>query len=109
MKKLMSELCDLKYSDMITPHNLLENVYLDNYNYVKYFTKDNLMCVELEVVGFNHNLELYLYEFDNEESLQRISMFYKTIRTEIFNRQKMLEKKTSEFVDGYNNIEELRA
>lgn len=34
-----NELYKLMFKDIVTPFNLLENAKLDNYNYVKYYTK----------------------------------------------------------------------
>lgn len=80
---------DLFFSNITTPFNLLNNYKLENYDYVKYYTKNNFTVCEMKCT-MDSIMTIFYYYFDNNNFLQKIEMEQDN-KTEIkFDRQEMI-------------------
>ena len=48
MDAYIKKIYDMLYSPILTPYNLLENVKLPNYNYLKYYTNSIGVVAEIQ-------------------------------------------------------------
>ena len=74
MQEVVKDIYNLIYSPLVTPHNLLENCKLKNYNYVKYYVaNDELVCeMECQVAENSEQCDRFYYFFSEDNYLQRI-------------------------------------
>lgn len=63
---------DMMYSPILTPYNLLENAKLGNYKYVKYYSNDTGIVVEMQCVIADDDVKTFHYQFDDRDFLQEI-------------------------------------
>jgi|Wag4MinimDraft_11_1082651.scaffolds.fasta_scaffold02664_2 hypothetical protein len=73
MRKDIEKLYDLFYSSILTPHNLLDNIELGNYRYIKYYQENNktIAEIECEVEG---EFVVFYYKFDQKNRLDSVFM-----------------------------------
>jgi hypothetical protein len=107
--KMINEIFELEHSSLIKPMNLVENAYLKHYNHVKYYTIENKMNVEMSIKNKNNEEELFVYEFDLNENLQKITQHIKKIKIVLFDRKKALRLKREEYLTLENNEELMEA
>lgn len=95
MDRKINEIYNLMYSDVITPYNLLENIYLDHYTQVNFTKhKDEIVC-ELKCI-VDEVEEVYNYYFDNNK-LSKIITYEDGKELVLFDREDELKKA----IDGY--------
>lgn len=66
---MFDRIFELKYLPIVTPHNLLENIKLNNYESIRFSKKDGLIVCELVCLIDDESINFF-YEFDNNEFLQ---------------------------------------
>ena len=89
MQEIISRIYELTNSAILTPHNLLENILLDNYHEIKYRTTSDYIICEMLTVEESSQVQ-YFYEFDFNNKLQQAYALYINERIELFNRTKEL-------------------
>lgn len=72
MDAYIKKIYDMLYSPIITPYNLLENVKLENYDYVKYYTNQVGVVAEMECTMLDDEKNIFFYQFDKKDYLQII-------------------------------------
>lgn len=77
-------------AQILTPHNLLDNIKLDNYQEIKYYKNESSLYCEMKSIENNEEIR-YLYEFGMDNKLQRAQIFSDVEVMEIFNRSKELK------------------
>lgn len=98
---------DLIYKDIVTPYNLLENAKLDNYEYVKYYMKDNALIAEMKCNIARNDSRIFFYCFDSNNKLQKIFQTMNDSKSELlFDRKKELKNIENKLykVDSSNKI-----
>lgn len=99
MNRKIKEIYDLLYSDIVTPYNLLDNLFLDEYESVNYFKEDSKVVCRL--MHKKDGVEdVFYYYFDEENKLETIINEIDGRRDIMFNR----EKELSTAVNGYNKF-----
>lgn len=90
----INELYNLMFKDIVTPFNLLENAKLDNYKYVKYYTKKEYFITEMKCSLGNNDERVFYYYFENETNkLQKIYQKCSVGKKELlFDRVQEIEK-----------------
>ncbi|WP_209660512.1 hypothetical protein [Acetoanaerobium pronyense] len=81
----------------------MDNAKLDNYEYVKYYTKENKFIAEMKCLVDKFDTIFY-YEFDNNNYLQKIMMYQDEKMQCMFNREKELKELKKEYLE-LNNIQ----
>jgi hypothetical protein len=83
---------ELLYSPMTTPSAILDNIYFDNYEYIKFYKKFNGILVgEIKCTCYGDNFRsIFYYHFDKSSFLQKIIKKNKYGIEEVFNREKEL-------------------
>lgn len=98
MDDYINKLYALFYKPLVTPYNLLENARLDNYKYVKYYTKGDSLIVEMKCIVVSNETIIFYYYFDNNNSLQKIYQKTSSSPKELlFDRQNEFQKLVSEY------------
>lgn len=82
MQDMINKLYKLLHTPLVTPYNLLENCKISNYNYVKYYKKDNGLICEMECESHGE-VEKYFYSFDQKDFLQKIERENNSIEREV--------------------------
>lgn len=88
--------CDIKriYEltnlEILTPHNLLDNIQLDNYREIKYYKKYQMLICEMISIE-DDDVVRYLYKFSMDNKLQTATIYLGAETMEIFNRQRELK------------------
>lgn len=90
--------------NLITPFNLVENARLKNYEYVKYYQKDNFLISEMKVIMYRKDCIFYYY-FDKENKLQKIYCEFEETIEELFSREKELKKEVLKLNLGLKKAE----
>jgi hypothetical protein len=67
------------------------------------------MNVEMSIKNKNNEEELFVYEFDLNENLQKITQHIKKIKIVLFDRKKALRLKREEYLTLENNEELMEA
>lgn len=97
MDKIIEKIYELKFSNLTTPWNLMENALLDNYEYVKYYKEQNELVVEMKCITLN-SFNLFYYHFDEQNKLIKINLEHDNGTSELmFSRQAELEKLLEEY------------
>lgn len=90
MIKKIDLIYKLKNTAILTPHNLVDNIHLDNYKSINY-TKDGDRIICEMISTEEGGLVKYYYEFDNNNYLQLAYIIDVDEKYEIFNREKELD------------------
>lgn len=95
-EELIKEICDLANDYLLTPLDLVENARLENYKYIKYYTKKDYLICEMK---FEVSLEKYIfyYYFDTNNKLQQIYGKKGKIKKLYFDRKNTVEEKIIEY------------
>lgn len=102
MRKIIEKIYELKFSDLTTPWNLMENAFLDNYEYVKYYTKNSGLTVEMKCQTLS-TFNIFYYHFDKENKLDEIYLEKSNGEKELkFSRKMELEKILAEYLNSSN-------
>ncbi|OYP41964.1 hypothetical protein C8E03_105142 [Lachnotalea glycerini] len=100
MNNFINQIYGLTNIALLTPQNLVENIQLDNYLEIKYFTKNNEIVCEMLTEDEDKEKAVYLYYFNMKNQLQRAYAEYRNENIEIFNRGKELECLLAEYDDA---------
>lgn len=96
----INELYNLMFKDIVTPFNLLENAKLDNYQYVKYYTKKDYFIAEMKCCMGNNDDRIFYYYFDKNNRLEKIHQKFNGGKKELlFDRDLEIEKLKLKIVD----------
>lgn len=87
MEDKIQQLYELLFSPIITPHNLVDNVKLDNYEYVNYSKHNNKILVSMKCQLDKETKALFNYFFDLDDNLQKVIMQTSKCEEVIFDRQ----------------------
>lgn len=90
LDRLRTMLWETIYLNPATPEDLIKNIDDPDYKTVKSFEKKNGLCVELTFVDCGA-LVTAIYEFDNNQFLQKVTMIDNEIETVIFDRQQQIK------------------
>lgn len=90
MNNQIERIYELTNLTILTPHNLIENIKLENYTEIKFYKEEkNIIC---KMTSIEDNEEVhYLYEFDRNDNLKTAKILYGSEELEIFNRSKELK------------------
>lgn len=72
MEEEIKRIYELLYSPIITPFNLLDNVMLPNYSYIKYYKNGNGLTVEMECSTEENYTDVFYYNFDKDNKLVNV-------------------------------------
>lgn len=102
MDAYIKKIYDMLYSPILTPYNLLENVKLPNYKYVKYYKNDIGIVAEMQFVVDEQDDKVFYYQFDQKDYLQKIYYYDNGIEETYFDRQNAIEDAKDDY---YQNID----
>lgn len=97
--EIIKKVCDLANDYILTPFDLVNNARLDNYDYVKYYSKNDFLICEMK---FSVLLEQYIfyYYFDSENKLQQIYAKNGKTKKLYFDRKKVV----NQGIETYNKL-----
>lgn len=98
MDAYIKKIYDMLYSPIISPYNLLENAKLENYSYVKYYTKGDGLVAEMECTIPLEGKKIFFYQFDKKDYLQMIYQKTEDGKQVIFDRKNAVEEAKEEYV-----------
>lgn len=97
MNEIIEKIYELKFSHLTTPLNLVENALLENYEYVKYYTEEEKLIVEMKCKNLM-TFDIFYYYFNKENKLVEIILEHEDGIKELkFSRQMELEKLLEEY------------
>ncbi|GEK61915.1 hypothetical protein LCI01_15510 [Leuconostoc citreum] len=100
MRSEISKILELTESVILTPANLLENIYLNNYEEIKFFKEnDKIVCTMISKEENNLTYH-YRYEFTMDNRLMLACADDGELNYELFNR----EVELSNSIDNFNNL-----
>lgn len=103
MKTDVRKIYELLHSAILTPYNLLENVKLPNYSYVKYYTERDSVVCEMESIE-NNEKHIYYYYFDCNNHLYFAKAVLENLEEIIiFNREDEVQKRIIKYENNYMN------
>ncbi|WP_196607391.1 hypothetical protein [Pectinatus frisingensis] len=105
MNKDIKKIYDMLYSPILTPYNLLENAKLDNYEYVTYYSNDIGLVAEMKCTVDGGETEIFYYQFDKENHLQRIYQKNGDTKDVVFDRGKEVKKAKDRYYNHSSIIE----
>lgn len=91
MKRKITQIYSLVYNEIVTPYNMLDNIFIEGYTDIHYY-KEALELVCKLVYKPSEIEDIYYYYFDKENKLQRVVNTVKGKETELFNRNDELDK-----------------
>lgn len=91
----IKKIYDMLYSPILTPYNLIENVKLPNYEYVKYYKNHMGVVAEMKCFLDEQEEKVFYYQFDQKDYLQKI-YYYDNGTEEAFFDRKIAVKKAKE-------------
>lgn len=107
MDAYIKKIYDMLYSPIITPYNLLENVKLDNYKYVKYYTNQVGVVAEMECIVPEEGKKVFYYQFDKKDYLQIIYQGSMKSENIIFDRKVATDVSKQEYYQNKNILDEV--
>lgn len=72
MDAYIKKIYDMLYSPVLTPYNLIENIKLSNYKYLKYYTNSIGIVAEMQCFVDRSEEKVFYYQFDQKDYLQEI-------------------------------------
>lgn len=96
MKSSMNQLYELTNLALLTPQNLVENIQLDNYLEIRYYTKNKEIICEM-LAEDEDGVVTYIYYFSMKNQLQRVYATYGDENMELFDRSKELKAALDEY------------
>jgi len=98
MENSIKKIYELLHSPILTPYNLLENVKIDNYKYVKYYKGDQGVICEMLCTFIDGADVKYFYQFDKNDYLFEVFQEKDNgIREKIFTRQEELQNQIKKY------------
>ncbi|MGN0351139.1 MAG: hypothetical protein ACI4ES_05755 [Roseburia sp.] len=101
MDAYIEKIYDMLYSPVLTPYNLLENVKLPNYKYLKYYTNNIGVVAEMQCLVDECEEKVFYYQFDQKDYLQKIYYYDNGVEEVIFDRRLALEEAKEKY---YTNV-----
>lgn len=99
MKRKVTEIYSLVYHTIVTPYNLLDNIYIEGYSDIHYYKEDSkVVCKLIYQIS-----DVYYYYFDKDNRLQRVVNIENGKQTVLFERSEELEKT----IKNYNTLKTL--
>lgn len=92
----IDKIFELLNSPIVTPYNLLENAKLKNYEYVKYYQKEEWLVAEMKCLVDGVET-IFKYQFDCSDYLQRIYMEQNGKGDFVFDRKENLSSAKDEY------------
>lgn len=84
---------ELMYSPLTTPDAILENVYLENYEYIKFYKTSDFLIGEMKCKCYGDDYQsIFYYYFNKNNYLERIVKSDINGDDEVFNRATELIK-----------------
>lgn len=102
MDAYIKKIYDMLYSPILTPYNLLENVKLSNYKYVKYYKNDIGVVAEMQCFIDGQDEKVFYYQFDQKDYLQKIYYYDNSLEEVLFDRQMAIEEAKENY---YKNVD----
>lgn len=103
----IKKIYDMLYSPIISPYNLLENAKLENYSYVKYYTNETGLVAEMQCEILGEGKQIFYYQFDKKDFLQKIYQGKMDNENIIFSRQEAVEVAKEEYYSSQLCIEKV--
>lgn len=97
MDAYIKKIYDMLYSPILTPYNLLENIKLSNYKYVKYYQNCVGVVAEMQCTIDNAEEKVFYYQFDEKDFLQKIYYFEGEKEEVLFDRQLAVKEAKDEY------------
>lgn len=107
MEDYIKKIYNMLYSPIITPYNLLENAKLENYNYVKYYTNEVGLVAEMECEIQGEGDQVFYYQFDKKDYLQKIYQNTVEEKNIIFTRQEAVEVAKKEYYKNKSIVDKV--
>lgn len=101
MDAYIEKIYDMLYSPVLTPYNLLENVKLPNYKYLKYYTNNIGVVAEMQCLVDEYEEKVFYYQFDQKDYLQKIYYYDNGVEEAIFDRRLAIEEAKESY---YRNV-----
>ena len=92
MDAYIKRIYDMLYSSVLTPYNLIENVKLPNYKYVKYYRNNIGVVAEMQCLVDEGEEKVFYYQFDQKDYLLKIYYYDNGVEEFIFDRQLAIEE-----------------
>lgn len=102
MDAYIKKIYDMLYSPILTPYNLLENVKLPNYNYLKYYTNSIGVVAEIQCYIDEQEERTFFYQFNQKDYLQRIYYYDNGIEEDLFDRQRAVDDAKEDYYKNVN-------
>lgn len=93
---MFNRIYDLTYESILTPHNLIDNLQLDNYQSLHYSKQDGFIVCEIKCIVDSVEWCFY-YLFNKDNSLQSAYYLENGERSYLFNRATELESLRNKF------------
>ena len=103
MDDYVKKIYDMLYSPILTPYNLIENIKLPNYKYLKYYTNDIGIVAEMKCLVDGYGEKIFYYQFYEKDFLQRIYYFDNDAEEELFDRKQELEEAKKSYYKNKDN------
>lgn len=101
MDAYIKKIYDMLYSPVLTPYNLIENIKLSNYKYLKYYTNSIGIVAEMQCFVDRSEEKVFYYQFDQKDYLQEIYYYDDGVKEAIFDRKLAVEEAKENY---YRNI-----
>lgn len=104
MDNYLKELYELTYTPLVTPYNILENIKLDNYKYIKYSKWEEGIVAEINCLVDDEVDTIFMYYFDDKNYLQKIYMKQDDEGSFVFNRKTRIEEVRTECLNDLSEV-----
>ena len=101
MDTYIKKIYDMLYSPVLTPYNLIENVKLPNYRYLKYYTNNIGVVAEMQCAVDENEEKIFYYQFDQKDYLQKIYYYDNGVEESVFDRKLALDEAKENY---YTNV-----
>lgn len=102
MNAYIKKIYDMLYSPILTPYNLLENVKLSNYKYVKYYKNHIGVVAEMQCFLDDREEKVFYYQFDQNDYLQKIYYYDNGVEEYLFDRELAIEEAKENYYKNAN-------
>lgn len=102
MDAYIKKIYDMLYSPILTPYNLIENVKMSNYEYLKFYTNNIGVVAEMKCFLDEYEEKVFYYQFDQNDYLQRIYYYENDVEETFFDRQLAIKEAKKNY---YENID----
>lgn len=103
MDTYIKKIYEMLYSPILTPYNLLENVKLPNYKYVKYYKNHIGIIAEMQCFLDEQEEKVFYYQFDQNEYLQKIYYYDNGVEELLFDRKLAIEEAKENYYKNADN------